>query len=128
MTTAPTQVHRQRQFVPSELTGDQLASLRARLTGALAAHRANFEQSDALATALTADTDDVGGRDREVARLGADHAHDAMVDVEHALDRLDDGTYGTCAACGRPIPFERLEAIPQARHCVACPPPGGLIR
>jgi RNA polymerase-binding protein DksA len=39
-------------------------------------------------------------------------------DVEHALRRLDDGTYGTCEACGEPIGDERLEAMPAARLCV----------
>lgn len=39
-------------------------------------------------------------------------------DVEHALRRLDDGTYGTCEACGKPIGDERLEALPAARFCV----------
>ena len=39
-------------------------------------------------------------------------------DVEHALRRLDDGTYGTCEACGRPIAEARLEALPAARFCV----------
>jgi RNA polymerase-binding transcription factor DksA len=128
MIAASTQLTRQRQFAPSELTSDQLAALRALLTETLAGHRAHFEQSDALATSLTADTDDGVGRDREMARLAAHRARDAMADVEHALGRFNDGTYGTCEACGRPIPFERLEVIPQARHCVACPRPGGLMR
>jgi RNA polymerase-binding transcription factor DksA len=39
-------------------------------------------------------------------------------DVEHALRRIDDGTYGTCEACGRPIEEERLEAVPAARLCL----------
>lgn len=39
-------------------------------------------------------------------------------DVEHALRRLDDGTYGTCEACGQPIDAARLEALPAARFCV----------
>ncbi|MHB8671284.1 MAG: TraR/DksA C4-type zinc finger protein [Acidimicrobiales bacterium] len=39
-------------------------------------------------------------------------------DVEHALARLDDGTYGTCEACGEPIGDERLQAMPAARFCV----------
>ena len=39
-------------------------------------------------------------------------------DVEHALKRLDDGTYGTCEFDGKPIPEERLEAQPAARFCV----------
>jgi RNA polymerase-binding transcription factor DksA len=39
-------------------------------------------------------------------------------DVEHALKRLDDGTYGTCEVDGKPIPAERLEAMPAARLCL----------
>ena len=39
-------------------------------------------------------------------------------DVEHALQRLEEGTYGTCEACGKPIEEERLRAMPAARFCV----------
>ena len=39
-------------------------------------------------------------------------------DVEAALERLDQGTYGQCEVCGRPIPDERLEANPTARFDV----------
>src|SRR5213595_1239314 len=42
-----------------------------------------------------------------------------LADVEHALHRLDDGTYGLCEADGKPIPEERLEALPAARFCLA---------
>ena len=41
-----------------------------------------------------------------------------LADVEHALQRLDDGTYGTCEVDGKPIPEERLEALPAARFCL----------
>ena len=41
-----------------------------------------------------------------------------LADVAHALDRLDQGTYGTCEACGEPISDERLEALPAARFCL----------
>lgn len=37
-----------------------------------------------------------------------------------ALERLDAGTYGTCAACANPIPFGRLLVMPEATHCVRC--------
>jgi RNA polymerase-binding transcription factor DksA len=40
-----------------------------------------------------------------------------LADVEYAIRRLDDGTYGTCEACGRPIDQERLEAMPATRLC-----------
>lgn len=41
-------------------------------------------------------------------------------DVEHALRRMDVGTYGSCENCGREISVERLEAIPSARLCIDC--------
>jgi RNA polymerase-binding transcription factor DksA len=41
-----------------------------------------------------------------------------LADIEHALRRLDEGTYGTCEVCGKVIPDERLEAMPAARLCL----------
>ena len=40
--------------------------------------------------------------------------------VEAAIARMDDGSYGACEGCGRPIAEERLEVIPWAARCVAC--------
>ncbi len=40
--------------------------------------------------------------------------------VESALARFDDGTYGLCCDCGRPIDPARLEALPYAQLCLAC--------
>ncbi len=45
---------------------------------------------------------------------------ETLAEVEDALAKLDRGTYGTCEACGQPIPEARLEAMPAARHCMAC--------
>lgn len=39
-------------------------------------------------------------------------------EVEAALERIEEGTYGTCEVCGKEIPEERLEAIPWATLCV----------
>jgi len=39
-------------------------------------------------------------------------------DVEDALRRLDEGTYGICDVCGKPIPDDRLEAVPTTRYHV----------
>ncbi|MGH8992486.1 MAG: TraR/DksA C4-type zinc finger protein, partial [Acidimicrobiia bacterium] len=39
-------------------------------------------------------------------------------ELDRALHKLDDGTYGVCEACGEQIPPERLEAVPGARFCV----------
>ena len=43
-----------------------------------------------------------------------------LTEVEDALKRIEDGTYGICVNCGRPIPEERLEAIPWAARDVKC--------
>jgi RNA polymerase-binding transcription factor DksA len=40
--------------------------------------------------------------------------------VEIALQRIDDGTYGTCDRCGKPIAAARLEAIPYTAFCIEC--------
>jgi len=45
---------------------------------------------------------------------------DAFNDVEHALEKYEAGTYGSCDACGQPIEDARLEAIPQASLCMTC--------
>jgi len=43
-----------------------------------------------------------------------------LLEIEDALGRIDDGTYGICEGDGSPIPKARLRAIPWARYCVAC--------
>ena len=45
---------------------------------------------------------------------------DRRTQAEHALQRLDDGTYGNCEGCAKPIPVERLEVFPSATTCVNC--------
>jgi RNA polymerase-binding transcription factor DksA len=42
-----------------------------------------------------------------------------LKDIEDALRRLDEGSYGICEACGKPIDDERLAAKPWARFCIA---------
>jgi RNA polymerase-binding transcription factor DksA len=41
-----------------------------------------------------------------------------LADVDHAFARIENGTYGSCEACGRPIGAERLEARPATRFCL----------
>jgi len=41
-------------------------------------------------------------------------------ELEAAVQRIENGTYGSCAECGDDIPFERLRAYPGAIRCIAC--------
>lgn len=43
-----------------------------------------------------------------------------LEDVCRALARIGDGTYGTCVGCGRPIPEDRLLAVPATSYCIGC--------
>ncbi len=45
---------------------------------------------------------------------------DRRAQFEHALTRLEEGTYGFCEGCGAAIPLERLEIFPSATTCVTC--------
>lgn len=56
-----------------------------------------------------------------IERVGQAEALTATLeDVERALQKLDDGTYGICDGCGALIPEERLEARPWTSLCVSC--------
>ena len=59
---------------------------------------------------------EISDADRENAVIEA--AGDQRAQVVAALARLDDGTYGTCIDCGKPIPPARLEVRPEASRCV----------
>jgi len=45
---------------------------------------------------------------------------DQLVEIDHALLKKDQGTYGLCDNCGQPIDLDRLEALPQANLCLSC--------
>ncbi len=46
------------------------------------------------------------------------HIQDSLRDVNRALAKLDEGTYGKCEECGEDIAEPRLEAMPAARYCI----------
>lgn len=62
------------------------------------------------------------GTSMAVDRLSQVAAHDKLQvtlgDVNRALEKLEDGSYGTCDVCGKPVGDERLEALPWAVLCV----------
>ncbi|WBQ02578.1 TraR/DksA family transcriptional regulator [Kribbella sp. CA-293567] len=68
------------------------------------------------------DQADVGSttleRDHEMSL--ARNASDMLDQIERALSRIDDGTYGVCESCGKAIGKGRLQAFPRATLCVSC--------
>lgn len=56
------------------------------------------------------------------------HLRERLVEVERALEKLDNGTYGRCDSCEEFIPPERLQTLPQAVLCIRCKNIQGKIR
>jgi DnaK suppressor protein len=64
-----------------------------------------------------ADTSQVTAERGETEAL-ANTLRETLDEVERALGKLDDGTYGKCEECGEEIAAARLEAMPAARYCI----------
>jgi DnaK suppressor protein len=56
---------------------------------------------------------------RELDEGLEENAEHILVEIDAALERIEDGTYGLCADCGGPIGEERLLAVPYATLCIA---------
>ena len=56
--------------------------------------------------------------DRELDVSLEEGVQQTLDDIDLALKKIEDGTYGTCEVCGKPIGKERLAAIPWARFCI----------
>jgi RNA polymerase-binding protein DksA len=56
--------------------------------------------------------------DREMASTLEDNSNHVLAEIDAALTRINDGTYGICERCGHPIGAERLEALPWATLCI----------
>jgi RNA polymerase-binding protein DksA len=61
---------------------------------------------------------DAFDRERDLASL--DSLESVLEEVEIALRKIEEGTYGVCDACGKPISAVRLEALPYASLCLDC--------
>jgi len=91
---------------------EQRAKLAER-TGKIQQHLQQLPDPDSQERVTETENDEV------LERLdGTERAQ--LAQVEHALQRLDAGTYGVCEGCGEAIAPARLEAIPEAARCVGC--------
>lgn len=106
---------------------EQLLVLRARLRGDVS-HLANA----ALKKSRSEANGDLSSMPIHMADIGSDNFEQeftlslmeneggTLTQIETSLERIEDGSYGTCEECGAKIPKARLNAIPYATLCVKC--------
>jgi RNA polymerase-binding transcription factor DksA len=87
----------------------------------IAEYRDDYDRERAIPVDETGDVADRAETAWEREELFAEVAgdRDRLREVEDALRRMDEGSYGRCATGGEPIPLERLRAVPWARRCAA---------
>jgi len=57
---------------------------------------------------------------REIDYTLEENSEHVLSGINEALDRIESGTFGSCARCGKQIGEERLEALPYATRCIDC--------
>lgn len=104
-----------------------LLDLRARLVGDV-----NGMADAALKKTRSESSGDLSSMPIHMADLGTDNfeqeftlslmqnEEEALGEIESALERIEEGTYGACVECSGVIPKTRLQAIPYTPHCVKC--------
>ncbi|MGZ9585086.1 TraR/DksA C4-type zinc finger protein [Paenibacillus marinisediminis] len=116
----------------SHLTSTQLHQLRTKLLDM----KKQFEQREVSAerfgldSSMRENTGELSGIDNHPGDLGSEmfergkdlalnELHETQWErIDTALQRMDEGSYGTCTVCGQDIPFERLEAVPETMYCI----------
>ncbi|HYY57893.1 MAG TPA: TraR/DksA family transcriptional regulator [Pyrinomonadaceae bacterium] len=105
----------------------KLEHFRSILREQLLRHTENVrdDQADALEAVAddgVKDSVDMSLQDvsQELALRLGERESQMVADIDQALMRIDEGTYGVCARCGKPIDERRLEAMPTARYDAAC--------
>lgn len=114
----------------SPWTAAELKEVRAELEEEIARQRADLEASETELTAFLREPIDGAGDDQaDAGAKSFEREHElslvagARAGLEqnlHALERLEDGSYGICESCGNPIGKLRLQAYPRATLCMTC--------
>jgi DnaK suppressor protein len=99
----------------------RLLALRARLRGIMS-QMTNHPLMEVKTTTMPNHMAELGtgnfNQELTFSLLGSEK--DALDQIEGALKRIEDGSYGGCEICGARIPKSRLQAIPYAAQCIAC--------
>ncbi|WP_054958285.1 TraR/DksA C4-type zinc finger protein [Paenibacillus dakarensis] len=117
------------------LSDKQLNKLKHSLTDEKEQLLKHFEQNDKenayqAEDSLRDSTGELSSADNHPADVGTEtyeRGRDQAIDetlnteleqIDNALERIKNGTYGTCEECGKEIPYERLEALPFTSYCI----------
>src|SRR5262249_29769831 len=106
---------------------DLLLAIRARLRGDVTqladeALKRNRQDASGDLSTMPIHMADIGSDnfEQDFTLTLLESEEDTLEQIELALSRIADGTYGTCESCGAAIPKARLQAIPYAMKCVEC--------
>ncbi|MFN2578479.1 MAG: TraR/DksA family transcriptional regulator [Pyrinomonadaceae bacterium] len=107
------------------MTSKKYEHYKTLLLGELKKHAQQI--NDEQASALEITNDDLKNSDlalhdviQELALKLSDNDSKMVADIDQALMRMEEGSYGKCVRCGREIDERRLEAVPTARYDAAC--------
>ena len=110
-------------------TDEELGEVRAEVADEAAGLRAEIDQAQAQIQRLGDTVSEAGDDEADASsklyereqELALTHnTRELLEQTEHALARIDAGTYGVCESCGKPIGKARLLAFPRATLCVEC--------
>jgi DnaK suppressor protein len=111
-------------------TGKELAEVRQELEAEAAGLRQDISTAESEIAARLGDA--VGDAGDDSADAGAktferehelaltQNARELLAQTQRVLSKIDDGSYGVCESCAKPIGKARLQAFPRATLCVAC--------
>ncbi|MDQ3473657.1 MAG: TraR/DksA family transcriptional regulator [Acidobacteriota bacterium] len=108
------------------MQAERLAHFKEILIAQLRGHANNVSDDQAAALELSddgvKDSMDLSVMDvnKELALRLGDRESQMIADIDQALLRIKEGSYGICARCNKPIDERRLEAVPTARYDAAC--------
>jgi len=101
---------------------DGLDAERAQLLGTVEGLDAEADVKNWRESGFDDDPADAGSAsfERETAQSLSLHARNLLEQIDEALRRMDEGSFGDCISCGMRIELERLEAIPYTTQCMDC--------
>jgi DnaK suppressor protein len=110
------------------MDAERIEHFRQTLLEQLRQHEAQVRENQAAALEMTAADDGVKDSvdmslhdvNQEIQLRLGERESQMVADIDQALLRIDEGSYGLCARCGKEIPERRLDALPTARYDAEC--------